>query len=180
MQEELACSQEEITVLFDKYYATISDSTFFDLWKFILFVADDDDNLRTQLETALFDVEIYQRAIFPEVIKILSYLSANYTLGIFSQGVKRWQEFKLLSTGLIANFSSNHIFIDLQKIDSDYLRDWLPEGAVIIDDKKEVIDALLAAGRNFRPIWINRNSEEKHGSVETIHTLDELPALLSD
>lgn len=94
-------------------------------------------------------------------------------VGIFSEGVPEWQMKKLVLTGAIDYLDQALIFIERRKLASEAIEK-IPNGVVLIDDKKEVIKALRLQMPDLELIWINRKNEEEMDGVKTIRNLTEL------
>jgi len=177
----LEISTDEARELYKKFIQKISldDSTDYDPWSWLNFLSDMFPKVsKEELEAVFFNQANFEASVFPEVINSIDNLKKTYRIGIFSQGVIPWQEKKLELAGLTPLFEKELTFIFRRKVAPASLEK-LPVGSIVIDDREIFIEGLMVAKR-FRPIWINRNSDEKYGDVETIHSLEELPALLSD
>jgi len=75
-------------------------------------------------------------------------------------------------SSIINFFKKDLIFITNGKLNDDFIKQ-LPDGAIIVDDKKEVVEKLKNLNR-FNIVWINRESDEKIDGVATIKSLEEL------
>lgn len=75
--------------------------------------------------------------------------------------------------GIIDFFEPDLIFVSDNKTSESFLKT-LPEKSIIIEDRIGVIEKLS----DFKPIWLNRNSNENDPKIPTIHSLSELPQLL--
>lgn len=116
---------------------------------------------------------IYSEALFPDTIEALEKLKKEFILGIFSQGFDKLQRIKIRFSGIENFFDQKLFFISRDKTNINFVRK-LPKGAMIIDDKKEVIGAIRKAGLDLGLVWINRRNEEKLEGMKTITSLKEL------
>lgn len=122
--------------------------------------------------------EFFQKAVFPEVFPSLTQLSQTYVLGIYSEAVYEWQMKKLTLSGLINYFDQNYISISADKV-SDEVIDGLPVGAIVIDDKLEVI-AALKRREEIHPIWINRLGIQGLTNVHEIRDLTQVARVVGE
>ncbi len=116
--------------------------------------------------------EFYAKSLYPEVIPTLAELSHDYVLGIYSEAVKEWQIKKISLSGIINYFDQNLIMIREDKV-SDLVIDNIPAGAIVVDDKMEVI-AALKRKVGIYPIWINRAGIQGIPSLREIRDLSQL------
>lgn len=116
---------------------------------------------------------IYSKALFPETIEVLEKIKNKYSLGIYSQGFESLQKIKIKYSGTEKYFNKNLIFIDRDKTRQDFVEN-LPTKAIVVDDKKEVIEILKKLRSDLVLIWINRINEEKIEGVKTIKNLNNL------
>jgi FMN phosphatase YigB (HAD superfamily) len=169
-------SEEEIFEFEEKYFENLTRSDNFQIDDFVKSFSDE-FNKKIDLKDFSSDkLGIYSKALFPESINTLKKLKNNFQLGIYSQGFDSLQRIKIKSSGIEDFFDEKLIFIDRNKLDSSFI-ETLPDKAIIIEDKKEVIEALKQIGR-FQLFWINRNTDEKIDGVTTIKSLEELINLI--
>ena len=166
----LAISEENLASVIADYYSTLESSTDFDPNEFIKNVA-----LRFGVDEKLvgdvfWNKDFFMQSRFEEVEAVLKKLSSQNTLGIFSQGHKYYQEYKLEHTGLFKYFDPNIIFIYKRKMAGD-AENAIPQGAIIIEDKHDVAKALSA---KTKTIWINRMGGADDPEMDTIHSLEQL------
>jgi len=162
---------EEIKKIQIDYTSGLESSTDFDPDEFLKEVEKETKVDLETLNQAFFSSKNF--VLYPEAKeKLNKLLNEGYSLGIFSEGVYEWQMKKLILTGIINYFDKNFIFIGRRKLSEDFIKK-LPDGATIIDDKKEVVEKLGALGR-FRVIWINRINDETISGVKTIKSLLEI------
>ncbi len=122
--------------------------------------------------------EIYQQASYLETQKTLRTLKQTSRLGIFTEGKRLAQLTKVKNAGLLAYFDPRLIFIYHRKLAPKVISS-LPQGALIVDDNREVVETLLQYPR-VTPIWLNRKDKTNHTNGTTIHTLSELLKLRAD
>lgn len=116
---------------------------------------------------------LYLESLYPDTISTLTLLSKEYTLGIFSQGYRSFQENKLKKCGIISNFKREYIYIFPDKTLGSVLKT-LPENAIIIEDKLSVVQLIKSP---LRTIHINRGKIKSTHPL-SINNLVELPPLL--
>ncbi len=173
--EETKISKDEIFKIKEEYKSTLERGSDFSPDDLIDYLSK---SLNVEITNNPFLNKIYYKnALYPEVKKTLEELNKNFILGIFSEGLKNYQENKIYLSGLGDFFNEDFIFIGRRKLDDNFLEK-LPEGAIIIDDKKEVVEKLKSLNR-FKVVWINRNNDEKMDGVATIHNLSELIDLIN-
>jgi FMN phosphatase YigB (HAD superfamily) len=106
--------------------------------------------------------KIYHSVVYNEVEELLTKLKMRHTLGIYSEGNYNFQITKLRNSDLLGYFSKDYIYIFNNKLDKESVSK-LPRQAVIVDDKKDVIDQLhrlhfqtihLTDHRNYKSIFI--------------------------
>ena len=119
---------------------------------------------------------IYSGSLFPEVINILKELKKKgITLGIFSQGFDSLQRLKIKNSGIEDYFDKDLIFIDRDKARPEFISG-LPKNSIVIDDKKEVIEAIGRQRADLNPIWINRKDNDN--TVTNINRISDLTQML--
>jgi phosphoglycolate phosphatase-like HAD superfamily hydrolase len=165
-------SKEEIFRVEDEYFESLERSDNFQIEKFVD-VFRKKFNKKIKLEDFSSDkLNIYSVALFPEVIAVLNELKKNgFKLGIYSQGFTNFQKIKIESSGIKDYFDENFIFISRDKTDPEFIATLL-DGAIIIDDKKEVVEKLKTDGR-FDLFWINRKNDEIIEGATTVKNLNE-------
>jgi len=169
-------SEGEIFKFEEKYFDNLKRSDDFQIDNFVE-IFGKKFGKKIELEDFNSDkLKIYSGALFPETISVLESLKNNFDLGIYSQGFVNLQKVKVKSSGIENFFDEEFIFIDRNKLNSN-LVEKLPNGAIIVDDKKEVVEKLKTLNR-FDVIWINRNTDEKIEGVTTIKNLNELTDLI--
>lgn len=169
-------SEKEIFDFEEKYFENLVNSGDFQIDDFVGSFSQR-FNKKINLEDFSTDrLGIYSRALFSETVEVLNKLKNNFQLGIYSQGFDSLQRIKIRSSGIENFFDQNLIFINRNKLDSEFI-DGLPSGSTIVEDKKEVIEKLKSVGR-FQLFWINRIDDQKIDGATTIKNLDELISLI--
>lgn len=169
-------TEEEIFKFEEMYFENLKRSDDFQIKNFVQSFSEK-FNKKIELKDFSSDkLKIYSGALFSETISVLEKLKDNFDLGIYSQGFVNLQQIKIRSSGVDNFFEKEFVYIDRNKLRADFVSK-LPDGAIIVDDKKEVVERLKTLGR-FRIIWINRITDEKIRGVTTIKNLDELVDLI--
>lgn len=168
-------SEEEIFKFEEKFFENLKRSDDFQIKKFVESFSEK-FNKKIELKDFNSDnLKIYSGALFSETISVLEKLNDNFDLGIYSQGFVSLQKIKIRSSGVENFFKKEFVYIDRNKLRADFVSKLLDE-AIIVDDKKEVMEKLKPLNR-FKIIWINRNDDEPIEGVTTIHSLEELISL---
>ncbi len=167
----LGIDEEELVRANADYYAKLESTTDFLPRDIVAFLADRFNVSQDELNAVFWENDqIYKESLYPEVEHVLKTLSKEKTLGIFSQGDQEFQARKLNACDISQYFDRNKLFIYKRKLLDEVLGS-LPEGALFIDDKHDVVEALSKA-RDV--VWINRRNEDVDPSVRTVHSLEEL------
>lgn len=165
-------SEEEIFEFEEKCFESLKKSDDFQIDNFVKSF-EEKFGKKIELEDFSSDnLKIYSEALFPETISVLNNLKDKFNLGIYSQGFIPLQKIKIKSSGIEDFFDEKFVFIDRDKLATEFLAK-LPDGATIVDDKKEVVEKLKTLNR-FNVIWINRINDEKISGVKTIKSLLEI------
>jgi phosphoglycolate phosphatase-like HAD superfamily hydrolase len=130
----------------------------------------------SQLRRKYYLENNFLSAVFPDVVPCLTQLSANYTLGIFSEGFPSFQTAKLKKSHLLHFFASEFTAIHRRKLNYKTLKK-NPPGTFIIDDKPEVILA-ISTFSDLKLIGILLDRHSRFSSPHRITSLFQLPALL--
>jgi len=164
--------REEILELEKKYVASLAKSGDFRIDNFLEYLGEN-FNKRIELDDFVSDnLGIYSTSLFTNTVAALDKLKNNFRLGIYSQGFTDIQEIKIRSSGIKDFFDEKFIYIDRNKLDPVFVSK-LPDGAIIVDDKKEVVEKLKTLNR-FNIVWINRKDDDQIDGVITIKNLEEL------
>lgn len=172
LEREFDLSQNIVEKISKTYRETLTKSTQFDPEGWLEVAQQHHDLDAEQWRTLLQNPVFYERSLFPEVIPTLIELSHDYVLGIYSEAVYEWQMKKISLSGLINYFDQKYIMISSDKV-SDGMIDQIPFGAMIVDDKLEVI-AALKRRTGIYPIWLNRSGLQGMPSVREIRDLSQI------
>lgn len=168
---------EEIERINGEYKSGLDSTTDFDSNDFFREVSRQTGSNIGDLTEVLFNPDNF--VLYPKTLTLLKkLLNEDYSLGIFSEGVPDWQMKKLILTGAIEYIDPSLIFIERRKLDLKAIKK-IPNGARVIDDKKEVIETLFGVRPDLNLVWINRLNDEKIRApkTRTIKSLDELVAI---
>lgn len=159
------------------YLSSLESKTFFDPEEVIQMLMIESPSVQQeQLSEAFWKPENFSLALFPEVIPVLNTLAPSVYLGIFSQGVLSWQEKKLTLAGLDTFFPKETRIIETNKLSEESLAR-LPERAVIVDDKEEVVEHLRRMRPDLKVFRVDHSLEHQQ-EIGTISSLSEIVTLL--
>lgn len=114
---------------------------------------------------------LFSESIFEDTEKVLNNLKRDCLLGIFSEGYRDFQSFKLEANGINGYFRPEITYIKRRKMNDNFVNNW---GEVtVIDDDLGVVDFLVKF-KKVEVVWINRKDKTKHPKVRTIFSLEEL------
>lgn len=165
-------TEKEIFCFEEKYFESLIKSDDFKIDDFLQ-KSSQKFNKNIQLEDFNSDkLGIYSGALFSDSISTLNNLKDNFRLGIYSQGFNSLQRIKIKSSGIESFFDKELIYISRNKLDPKFVEK-LPDGATIVDDKKEVIEKLHPL-KKFKLCWLSRVNNEKFPGVKTIKSLLEI------
>lgn len=176
LANQLEVTTEEIVELKEKYKSTLDRSADYLHSNLLLFLKEITGKNGKEIEDPFEDKENYKKSLHPEVKENLEKISKDFKLGVYSEGFYEYQKKKVYWSGIGEFFDEELIFITQNKSDPEFLKT-LPEGAIIIDDKKEKIEKLKEFGR-FELVWINRKNDEVMDDVKTVKDLNEFADLL--
>ncbi len=170
--------------LVDRYYQTLDDPTDFNPWDFIAFVSAETGASSEVLEKAYFDPKLFQAAIYDDVIPTLEALSENkaHNIGIYSQGIERYQRLKLKLGSVMQYFqNSEYQIIEERKSSLDVL-DRIPKGAVLIDDHSRFLKPLAEKRSDLHLYWIYRDDPSDYEDIvpASVQHLQALTEILSE
>jgi FMN phosphatase YigB (HAD superfamily) len=117
----------------------------------------------------------YKDLVFPEALEVFEKLKSKYKLGIYSEGTKRFQNYKFNSMGISDLLDKSLIFILDHKTNPNALSK-IPKGAVVVDDKESVCDYLT--DNKVETIWLNKKDDRLSDKYKTVHHLTELSSML--
>ena len=113
--------------------------------------------------------------IFPETFEIFTKLKDDFRFGIYSEGTKKFQNYKFNSLEILPYLDKDLIFIMDHKTNSEAVSK-IPKNSIIIDDKESVCEYLVDNGINT--IWLNKKDNWVSDKFQTIHNVMELPGIL--
>lgn len=184
LAEHCNVSKEIVASYLVGYQNSLLKSTDFDPKELAAYIAQQTNFTSKQLESVILCTKNFTGIVFSDFLSTVTKISLTFAknhlrVGTYSEGVKFWQELKLLLAGIDGEFDGDLRIIRRRKLAAAVLEE-LPEGSAVVDDKKEVVDTLAEACPDIHPIWINRNSKEVSSKtgVHTIFSLRELSSLL--
>lgn len=157
----------------DSYYLSLGDKTKFNPKDLISAISKQLNADKNSMWKIFWENKgLYGDAIFYDTLGALNFAKKNFNVGVFSQGFFDFQKHKLEMMGVLDYFNPELLFVTTDKSQDKFLKT-LPENSIIIEDTYEVVTKLS----EFKPIWINRNSDENDPDIPTIHSLTGLEAL---
>lgn len=165
--------EEEIIKILDEYRLGLDSSTDFRPEEYAKEISTKTGIKQELIEKIVFDPKNHQP--FEDTFEVLDKLSKNNDLGIFSEGFDNWQKKKIQLTGIWDFFDQKLMIIERRKLLPESISK-IPNKAVVVDDKKEVIEILANTRPDLKLVWINRNNEEKleTSQIRTIKVLSDL------
>lgn len=159
--------------IYQDYKSTLESSTDFDPEELLNLFEKNLNIDREELEKKFWDGENF--VLFPKVKEQLEELAKKNTLTLFSEGKEGWQLKKIKKTGIDGLFDLKESLIKRRKLNSEVVAK-IPQEAVVIDDKEEVIKELSSQRPDLKLIWINRKDDQKieGEKIRTIKSLGEL------
>jgi len=159
-----------------EYFENLAKSDDFRIEDYLIFF---EQKFGKEIDKEIFvsdKLGIYSGSLFTEVIGVLKELkNKGVTLGIFSQGFDSLQRLKIKNSGIEDYFDKDLIFIDRDKARPEFISG-LPKNSIVIDDKKEVIEAIGRQRADLNPIWINRKDNDN--TVTNINRISDLTQML--
>jgi phosphoglycolate phosphatase-like HAD superfamily hydrolase len=165
--------QDRLVSILKEYNATLESTTDFRPEGFSQVISE-----KTGVNIELIQKDIFDAKNFPifgEVINVLEKLSTNNDLGIFSEGFEDWQKKKIKLSGIWDFFDPKLMIIERRKLLPESMNK-IPQQAIVIDDKKIVIETLVKFRPDLKLVWINRDNDEEISTpqVTTIKNLEQL------
>lgn len=168
---------EEIERINGEYKSGLDSTTDFDSNDFLREVSRQTGSNIEDLTEVLFNPDNF--VLYPKTLILFKkLLDEDYSLGTFSEGVLDWQMKKLILTGAIKYLDPSLIFIERRKLGLKAIEK-IPNGARVIDDKKEVVETLFGVRPDLNLVWINRLNDEKLEAPPQIRTIKSLDGLLA-
>lgn len=152
------------------YYSTLETSTDLDPNQLISYLASKFSVDEKEIADIFWNPKHFDESRFDDAKDTLKRLSQHYSLGVFSQGLRYYQEYKLEHSGLLKYFNSSLIFVYKRKMAQEASA-VIPKGSIIVEDKHDVA---LHLSKLTKTIWLNRQNDEKDFAMETIHSLRDL------
>ncbi len=177
--KQVDLTEDDMTEVMEAYRENLESSTDFDpelYLDFLIEYQELSDSLRPALAELMYDKSRFEAAVYPDVLPCLSGLhETGHSLGIYSEAVEKWQVKKIELAGFKQFFEEDLTIVAHRKMEPEVITK-LKAGAIVIDDKKQVIEQ-LATQSSVRPIWIRRRPQEltfEPADVESITSLDQL------
>ncbi len=180
LEELLGVSLETLQESEKAYFTGLEKGTDFDFHNYCAFIAEKFNDVggsasKEQLEKLFEDQALYEGMVYPDVFPTLQLLQdRGDSIGIFSEGHTDFQTNKITFTGVMTFADPTKVHIARRKLEPEVLSK-LEAGAIVIDDKIEYLENLP---ETLTPVWINRTSEEKHSTIATIKSLEEITQFL--
>lgn len=172
LEREFKLSRETFEDISKEYRETLSKSTQFNPSGWIEIAKRHFEIDVQRYLDILYTPEFFSASVYHEVIPTLTELSHDHVLGIYSEGVEEWQRKKIELSGLFNYFDQSLVTIKEDKV-SDLVIDNIPVGAIVVDDKIEVI-AALKRREGIYPVWINRAGVQGMPNLREIRDLSQL------
>jgi phosphoglycolate phosphatase-like HAD superfamily hydrolase len=166
-------SGETVVNILQEYNATLESTTDFRPEGFSRAISE-----KTGIDINLIQKNVFDPKNFPifeEVRNVLAKLSINNRLGIFSEGFNDWQKNKIKMSNILGFFEESLMIIERRKLSPESIKK-IPNGVIVIDDKRIVIETLANTRPDLNLVWINRLTDEKIETtqIRTIKNLNEL------
>lgn len=166
-------TKEEALKTDDEYFNNLKKSSEFKIENFLNTFEYKFGNKINMDDFNTDKLEIYSKSLFNETIEVLEKMKDEYTLGVYTQGFESLQRLKMKFSGIENYFDKDFIFINRDKTRPEVIVK-LPTGAMVIDDKKEVIETLRKLRMDLDLVWINRKDDDHFDGALTIKSLEEL------
>jgi FMN phosphatase YigB (HAD superfamily) len=161
---------EEIEMMMENFLDKSDNSKDFLIGSFIKSLTGD----KNFKEFDINNPKIYDGILFEDTLPVLEkFKEKNQIMGTYTQGYVDFQKAKIKFTGIEKFFDKDLIYVSPDKLELNFVKT-LPNSAVVIDDKKRIIETLRQLRPDLELVWINRNDEEKMEGVRTIKSLEEL------
>lgn len=168
-------SLEDIQEAKNEFILSLSADREFDPEKFTKFLCNRFDFLDQNLLLDVFynpaNRHWYHDFIFQETFIVFEKLRNRFRIGIYSEGTRRFQNYKFDSMEILKYLDRDLIFILDHKTNPDALKK-IPKGSIVVDDKESVCEFLAENG--IEVIWLNKKDDGKNANFPTIHNLLEL------
>jgi FMN phosphatase YigB (HAD superfamily) len=122
------------------------------------------------IDYSLFDTGLFKEtnlekfSLYPEVVDVLSELSKEAILGIFSEGEEEFQKTKLKTTKIDHFFHKDHMYIEKEKekIIEKIKTKYKDASIIIVDDKLPMLSLTKKQNPHAFTIWIKRGEYAKN------------------
>jgi len=186
LEAEHAISAGELSRLKDEYYHGLQASTDFSPEDFVSFLSEEGpvvlgSELQEKLIAFFYEKNTLEQHLFSDVTRNLQRLSVGNTLGIFSQGIEKYQSKKIDNSGLMNYFDTKYRFVYKRKETPEVLseiKSKIHGDFSVIDDKFSAVSALAFSG--VKPVFFLDRLEQsgplatQMEAVKVIKTLDEV------
>ncbi|MDH5533070.1 MAG: HAD family hydrolase [Candidatus Pacebacteria bacterium] len=176
VEKDLGISRAKLDKVSEVYKESISKGTEFDPKGWLKEAKKQLGERAKGIEELFYNPDFFTSSLFPEVIPTLNNLRDDFILGVYSEGVDEWQRKKLELGGINNYFDQQYVSISSNKV-SEMVLGWIPQKAVIIDDREDFILELAKLDKVY-PIWINRTAKEALPNTMMITSLTQLLAML--
>jgi len=153
-----------------RYIENLISSTDFNADEFLRILSKNFDVNLSLLNKIFFEKkDSYCESLFAETVEVLEKLRNKCVLGIFSEGRKKYQMAKLVNSGIFKFFDNNYIGIYRRKLEKSVI-DLLPFGAVVVDDRKYVVEK-LSKRKDLIVYWLDREKSDDSFGLNRIGSL---------
>lgn len=167
-------TEEEIELMMEDFLDRSDNSKDFMIGAFIQSVMGDENFKKFSIN----DPKIYEGILFEDTLPVLEkFKEKNQIMGSFTQGYVDFQKAKIKLTGIENFLDKNLIYVSPNKLDPEFVKT-LPNSAIVVDDKKRILETLKQLRPDLELFWINRIDDEKMEGVKTITSLRELENLI--
>lgn len=169
---------QELEKATKKFAETLKTSREFSPPKYAIFLANyfTDPLLKKKVGEIFSRPSVYQPAIYPDVMPSLKKLRPTYSLGIFSEGIRKYQIAKITLSGIISYLDQNLIFIFVDKTGKGkFVAEKVGKCHIVDDNPRHITD--LRGIENITPIWLKCGPKAKTEEIlncPTILSLEEL------
>ncbi len=161
---------EELDIMMENFSDKSDGSKDFLIGAFIKSVMGDKNFKKFNINNP----KIYKGILFEDALPVLEKLKEkNQIMGTYTEGYIDFQKAKINFSGIEKFFDKDLLYVASNKLEPEFLKT-LPNSAIVIDDKKRIIENLKQLRPDLELIWINRKNEKEMDGVKTIKSLTEL------
>lgn len=180
LKKNWSCSFESLGIprvafasLIEKYSSSLDTRTDFDPAQFLGELTRAFPHLEEQIIQQTFWQKVnFETAVYPEVVHVLTNLMPIAVLHVLSEGIKEWQDKKLVLSGLAKFFPEEQRIIERRKCTTQ-TADRLMDNSVGVDDKSEVVAYFRQHAPSIKMYHLDRFSPGNSSVDEmTIPSLD--------